>query len=180
MSVFDTETTGLGDGARIVEVAALPLYCGLHFETLVDPGAPIPVDATKIHGIDDAMVQGAPNTAAALRAFLDYARGAAWRTGNAELVAFHAEFDLRVLRSEAQRVGIALPGSIPVHCARVWAKQALPGLASYALKPVAAHLGARGYGPAHRAHHDAELTRQVAVRLLRLLARPLPPAVGTL
>src|SRR6187200_3428024 len=68
--VLDTETTGLDPAkARIVEIGAVPLRRGRLDETaalrrLVDPGEPIPADATRIHAIDDSSVASAPNFAA--------------------------------------------------------------------------------------------------------------------
>jgi DNA polymerase-3 subunit epsilon len=64
---LDTETTGLSParGARIVEVA-ISDDNGPVFESLVNPGSPIPPDATRIHGINDAMVADAPSLEALL------------------------------------------------------------------------------------------------------------------
>ena len=65
--IADSETTGLGNNARVCEYAHLE--CRLdnnrlvevnRFESLVNPGIPIPAEATAVHGITDAMVSGAP------------------------------------------------------------------------------------------------------------------------
>lgn len=64
--IFDTESTGLLHEARvgIVEFAFLAVHPdgrvqnGAH---LLDPGFPIPPDATRVHGIRDEDVQGARN-----------------------------------------------------------------------------------------------------------------------
>jgi DNA polymerase III epsilon subunit-like protein len=62
--ILDVETTGLGPDARVVSVAAVGLAPRseprLAFAWLVNPGVPIPPDATAIHGITDADVAGAP------------------------------------------------------------------------------------------------------------------------
>ena len=63
VAVVDTETTGLGDDARIVEIAVVQMRFGLvvkRWSSLVNPGVPIPPEATAVHGITDAMVAGAP------------------------------------------------------------------------------------------------------------------------
>lgn len=61
-AVLDLETTGMGRSCRIVEIALVRLdpkgRITEEWETLVHPGAPIPNG--HVHGIDDAMVQGAP------------------------------------------------------------------------------------------------------------------------
>ena len=68
--VLDTETTGLDPAtARIVEIGAVPLRRGRLDETaalrrLVNPGEPIPAEATRIHAIDDSSVASAPKFAA--------------------------------------------------------------------------------------------------------------------
>ncbi len=59
--VLDTETTGLGSDARIVEICILDGQTGTIFlDTLVNPGIPIPAEARAIHGIYDKDVQGKP------------------------------------------------------------------------------------------------------------------------
>lgn len=69
MKIFigDTETTGLGADARVVEYAHIE--CRLEgnklvevgrFESLINPLTPIPAEATKVHGITDEMVKDAP------------------------------------------------------------------------------------------------------------------------
>ena len=97
---LDTETTGLGSEARIVEIALLDANGTVRFESLVRPLAPIPPDATAVHGITNAMVAGAPD----------------WRSVwsevgpllSGEMIAiYNAEFDLRMMRSAHRRAGLA-------------------------------------------------------------------------
>lgn len=65
--IADTETTGLGPDAHVVEYSHI--RCELRenrlieverFESLVNPGIPIPKEATNVHGINDKMVKDAP------------------------------------------------------------------------------------------------------------------------
>ncbi|NED06001.1 3'-5' exonuclease, partial [Streptomyces sp. SID6648] len=58
--VLDTETTGLGDDARIVELAVLNSRGEVLLDTLLDPGVPVPEDAADIHGITTEALAGAP------------------------------------------------------------------------------------------------------------------------
>lgn len=62
--ILDTETTGLNKSAEIVEIGIIDKDTGaVVFESLVRPFAPIPDDATAIHGITNAMVENAPTWA---------------------------------------------------------------------------------------------------------------------
>lgn len=83
MKIFigDTETTGLGPEARVCEYAHI--RCELRenrlveverFESLVQPGIPIPEGATKVHGITDGMVKDAPTLRDILPAALKLAK----------------------------------------------------------------------------------------------------------
>ncbi|WP_018569642.1 3'-5' exonuclease [Streptomyces sp. PsTaAH-124] len=58
--VLDAETTGLGEDARIVELAVLNARGEILLDTLLDPGVPVPGDAAAIHGITTEALVGAP------------------------------------------------------------------------------------------------------------------------
>ena len=94
----DTETTGFDParGDEIVEVACVPITDGAiggtsaGWSSLVRPARPIPADASRIHGITDAMVAGAPAPAAVA--------GELQRAcGDGPLVFHNAPFDLPFL-----------------------------------------------------------------------------------
>lgn len=58
--ILDTETTGLGGDAEIVEIAILDDQGNALLNTLVKPSKPIPDDVIAIHGITNEMVADAP------------------------------------------------------------------------------------------------------------------------
>lgn len=101
--VLDTETTGLDTrSARIVQIGAVRIEANALspgvFDTLINPGQPIPPAASMIHHITDADVAGAPDlssVAASLRRFI----------GDAVVIGHTVSFDLAILEREHARVG---------------------------------------------------------------------------
>lgn len=61
--VLDTETTGLGGDDQIVQIAIIDCQGTPLLNTLVKPTISIPIEASRIHGITDEMVQDAPSWA---------------------------------------------------------------------------------------------------------------------
>ena len=91
--VLDTETTGLHDSARIVEIAVLGVDGSVLLDSLVNPGVPIPAEATRIHGITDDMVKDAPG-------FSDLLVPLTAALHNRKIVIYNREFDKRRLAVE--------------------------------------------------------------------------------
>ncbi|MDA7427555.1 exonuclease domain-containing protein [Primorskyibacter aestuariivivens] len=103
--VFDTETTGLlpSQGDEIVQIAALRVVGGKLLEAerldvLVDPRRNIPEASTKVHGITEAMVKGAPGIEVAGKDLHDFAQGSV-------LVAHNAPFDMAFFHKHADLIG---------------------------------------------------------------------------
>jgi len=75
IAMMDIETTGLDLYAdRVVEMACVVLEgreITRRFTTMVNPGVPIPVEASRIHGITDEAVAGAPSFAESLTGLVD-------------------------------------------------------------------------------------------------------------
>ena len=101
--LFDTETTGLDPltGDRVIEVAALELErdlpTGRSFHELVDPGRDIPPEATRVHGLTRADLQGKPR-------FADIADTLLAFLGDGPLIAHNAPFDFGFLDAEFARL----------------------------------------------------------------------------
>lgn len=103
LAVFDLETTGTRIGKdRIVQVGIVRLMpdgTREQYQTLVNPGIPIPAEATAIHGISDIDVAMAPTLEAVAREVLDELAGC-------DLSGFNVlRFDLPFLTEELHRVG---------------------------------------------------------------------------
>ena len=92
-AVLDTETTGLHPAARIVEIAVTTASGTVLLNTLINPGEAIPPEATAIHGIDDAMVAGAPSFSDVLPRLTEALAGR-------KVVIYNSEYDTSRLRWE--------------------------------------------------------------------------------
>jgi DNA polymerase III epsilon subunit family exonuclease len=100
---MDTETTGFDPAAghEVIEVACVALDDGVIGEawaSFIAPNRPIPADATRVHGITDADVRGAPAPA-------DVATELERRCAGRTLVFHHAAFDLAFLSALMRGAG---------------------------------------------------------------------------
>jgi DNA polymerase-3 subunit epsilon/CBS domain-containing protein len=161
--VIDTETTGLDAAAAwIVEFAAVPLSAGrldmnMSLRRLVRPGVPIPLPASRIHGIDDAAVADASDFAAV-------AGEVAAALDDALVIGHSIGFDLAVLEREFARAG--KPWSAPRTLdTQILAEVAAPGLAGYSLDKLASWLGVT-INRRHSALGDAEAAGRIFLALL--------------
>lgn len=85
--LLDSETSGLDDGADLLEVAARRVGTDEVFATLVRPTKPIPPEASAIHHLVDADFADAPDRVDALRDL------EAWVGASSLVVAHNAPFD---------------------------------------------------------------------------------------
>lgn len=112
LAFFDLETTGVDVGRdRIVEIAVvklmpdgqvnyLPSQPGKEHRMLFNPGIPIPIESSMVHGIYDADVKSAPT-------FADYAPKLFKFIFDCDLGGFNSnKFDVPLLAEEFLRAGI--------------------------------------------------------------------------
>ncbi len=171
-AVVDVETTGMRarGGDRVTEVAVVHVdgdRSVVAFESLVDPCRPIPPFITRLTGIGDATVAGAPR----FEDVTDQVQAAL--TGRV-FVAHNARFDLAFVRAELERasdVPFRPPVLDTVHLARVL----VPELSRRNLDTVLHWFGITTERR-HRAAGDALATAEV---LRRLLARAAERGVGS-
>ena len=172
---FDVETTGLVAGVdRVVELAAV-VFQGEEiveaFSALVNPGVPVPPAVSRVTGITDEALAGAPPPAGPLADFLlTLSRGTP--------VAHNAGFDVGFVLMEAQEAGLELPEG-PVLDTRGLARRAFPGRFSYGLGNLVRDLRIETAG-AHRALADAHACRALFHECARKLARDAEPTVEEL
>lgn len=111
IAVFDLETTGLVlTEARIVSACALELdqsgqVVGKNLEWLADPGIPIPIEASSVHGITTEIAKrdGAP-AAEVVAEVIDTLTG--FFSRGLPVVAYNAPYDFTILHFEALRYGL--------------------------------------------------------------------------
>lgn len=164
--VVDLETTGLSvDACTILEIGAVRI-AGLQrverFQTLVDPGRPIPSRITALTGIDRRSIDGAPPLERAIRDFSDWAVGGP----SAVFVAHNAQFDERFVRRALAAHGLP-DWAGPVVCTRKLARRLLPALRRYDLDTLSARFGIAN-GARHRALGDAEATARALIELIEI------------
>lgn len=165
-AVVDVETTGsrAGRGDRITEIAVVTLTDGeiaTAFETLVNPGRPIPPAVTTVTRITAAMVRDQPR-------FEEVADEVVAALAGRVFVGHNVRFDWHFVSAEVGRArDLALDG--PRVCTRLLARRLIPGLRSRSLDSVAAYFGVE-ITARHRAGGDARATARILRRLLALAA----------
>jgi len=112
---LDTETTGLGGAAEVIDLAVVAGDGTVLVDTLVRPKRPIPAAATRIHGLVDDHVREAPD----------------WRVVHADLcaavagrrvVVYNAPFDWGVIAGCCQGDGLDLPAGLWECAMRAYAR----------------------------------------------------------
>lgn len=91
--ILDSETTGLEDDARIVDLAVYSMGRDVLLDTLIDPGVPIPAESTDIHGITNQMTTGAPSFTEVLPRLTEVLEGR-------RCLIYNKSFDVGRLRHE--------------------------------------------------------------------------------
>lgn len=153
--VFDLETTGISCRIdRVVEISAIKVEKGQitsEFTSLVNPGVPIPYEASKVNGITDEMVKDAPAFDKVLEEFLDFA-------GDRVLVGHNIHsFDMNFIYRDCEAFWGKTPENDYVDTLGL-ARICLPELKHYKLTDLAEHYGISTEG-AHRALNDCRMNQ---------------------
>ena len=147
---FDLETTGTKPAEdMIVEVGAV-MFDGCRpvkgFGELVDPGIPIPPDASAVNGITDEMVRGKPDIGDVLNRFAAFC-------GELPLVAHNAPFDFKFMLQDIKRCQSNAPKGVVLDTLPL-ARKVFPGLPNYRLWTLVRHFDFPS-GTFHRAEEDS-------------------------
>lgn len=165
---IDLETTGASARtSAITEIGAVKTRGGEvigEFQTLVDPGMPIPPMIVSLTGITDAMVHAAPRIEQVLPSLIEF-------IGDAVLVAHNAPFDIGFLKAAYRDHGYAWAGNQVVDTVllarRATTKEEAP---NKKLSTLARVFGSP-FTPTHRALDDARATAHILHAMLARLAR---------
>ncbi|EPJ5225147.1 3'-5' exonuclease [Klebsiella pneumoniae] len=167
---IDTETTGLGEDAEIVEICIIDSHGSIMLNTLIKPTKPIPDEAIAIHGITNEMVAFAP-------AWTDICRTLEELFMRFGFVIYNADYDIRLIKQT-----YALHGQSSVAAPYMLAYNSVCAMMLYAeyrgepgkykgykwhkLVDAAEREGVKLEGQAHRALADCKMT----LGLVRALA----------
>ncbi len=95
--VLDTETTGIGEGHKIIEIGCIELidrkFTGRQYHQYVNPQRLVDPEAMEVHGISDEFLQDKPLFANIANDFIDFISGG-------QLVIHNAPFDVGFMDRE--------------------------------------------------------------------------------
>jgi len=163
-TVIDIETTGLSrQYHKITEIAAAKVRNGKlvrSYQTLVNPKVRIPSFITRLTGIDNEMVKGAPTIKKVLPSFTKF-------LGDDIFVAHNATFDFKFLEHNL-RTHCNHQLSNNRLCTRKLANRLFPALSRKRLEDICSHLNIKN-SQAHRALGDVKATVGVFTNMLDFL-----------
>lgn len=157
---YDTETTGVrAEKDRIVEIAAFDPETERTFCEFVNPGIPIPKEASNIHKITDEMVENALSFAEVGQAFTEFCGE------GAVLIAHNNDgFDRHFLKWEFERHSLSLPNWEYVDTLK-WARKYRSDLPRHSLQHLREVYGIAS-NQAHRALDDVVVLHAIFSRMI--------------
>jgi DNA polymerase-3 subunit epsilon len=158
---LDTETTGLGADAEVIDVAVVGWDGSLLFGTLIRPIKPVPASAHGIHGISNDHLARSPSWPSIYEALASVLAGR-------NVIVYNASFDRRMVAQSCQLHRLTMP-DLTWECAmRAYAQfhaatDPARGIRMHKLSTAAAAFGASP--GTHRAASDARACRSVVLGL---------------
>lgn len=154
-AIIDVETTGTGASYGKITEIAIVLHNGEAvtetYNTLINPECNIPWNITRLTGITNDMVAGAPK-------FYEVAKKIVELTAGRIFVAHNAQFDYSFVKEEFKRLGYDFKRK--TICTVKLGRKLLPGHRSYSLGNICADLGIQ-IMDRHRAIGDALATAKL-------------------
>lgn len=171
-TVIDIETTGNSYKFGSITEIAVVSFNGNEitdvFESLVNPGIDIPLPITRLTGITNQMVKGAPF-------FYEIARTIVELTASKIFVAHNVTFDYKFIQQEFSRLGFDFQRK--KICTVQMSRKLIPGHPSYSLGKLCGDLGI-SVENRHRALGDAMATTQLLKMLLEKNSRATEAKAG--
>lgn len=160
-AIVDIETTGGYAAANGITEISIHLFDGekvtKKFETLINPGQPIPNYITAMTGISDKMVEDAP--------FFEEVADKIYELLNDKIfIAHNVNFDYSFVKGHLREAGFDL--NCKKLCTVRLSRKIFPGFPSYSLGKLCHSLGIV-INDRHRAGGDTEATRKVFELLLK-------------
>lgn len=158
---YDTETTGTKfDKDRVIEIAAFDPVGNRTFCRFVNPGYPIPPEASAIHHITDDMVAASPSFQEVGAAFIEFCGP------NAVLIAHNNDnFDKLFLDAEMKRNHLSLPSTWKFIDTLKWARKYRNDLPRHSLQVLRETYGIPP-NQAHRALDDVIVLHAVFSQMI--------------
>ena len=167
-TIIDIETTGLSSKKEKITEIAVYVFDGIkiidEFISLINPERSIPYFITRMTGITNEMVEGAPK-------FYEIAKSILEITENRIFVAHNVEFDYGFIREEFASLGYNFKRK--KLCTVKLSKRLIPDKKSYSLGKLTSELGI-SIKNRHRAAGDASATVQLFDFLLKTDAQSKP------
>src|SRR5580704_17636735 len=159
-AIVDIETTGGYAANNAITEVAIVLHDGKkefkRYETLINPGMPIPRYVQALTGITDELVAGAPSFASVAAAIFDLLHDAVF-------VAHNVNFDYSFLRHHLKLCGFDL--NCKKLCTVRLSRKIFPGLTSYSLGNLCRNLEIP-IANRHRATGDVNATIELFTRII--------------
>jgi DNA polymerase-3 subunit epsilon len=161
-AVIDFETTGLSPahGARPTEIAVVMVQGDRivdRYQSLMNPGVPIPAFIQSLTGITNQMVKSAPGVQEVMQEAANF-------VGDTPLVAHNAAFDRKFWDDCCRNNGTFI-------CSLLLARRLFPDAPNHKLATLVQSLGLPATGRYHRALADAEATAYLLLHMQQELIR---------
>ena len=127
--VFDTETTGFDpfNGDRVVEIGCVVVEdyipTGDVYHVYINPERDMPTAAENVHGLSEEFLKGHPTFSEIVGDFRDFC-------GDMKLVAHNAEFDMKFINWEMEKLGFNPYPAIRAIDTLAIARKKFPGAAN--------------------------------------------------